>query len=73
MTTWGDEPPAGDARNAERTAPAGFQGDEFRRKVRAAQAGWNAALRRRTRRPRGGRYQAGMARRMPDGPPDDAA
>ena len=67
-----DDIPAG---AGDRATPAGGQGEEFRRKVSAAQAAWNAAKRRSARRPRTARYRAGMARRPPPPPDggDDAA
>jgi len=67
------ERPAG-ARAEHSAVPAGYQGDDARAKWKAALAAHNAALRRGARRPRGGKYRAGMARRMPPEPDgDDAA
>jgi hypothetical protein len=73
MTTWNDDVPAG-ARAGLSAAPAGYHGEEFRRKVKAALAGQRAASRRRTGRTGRGGYRAGMARKPPPEPDgDDAA
>ena len=79
MVTW-REPPAGDGRDAERTAPAGTSGEDARARWKAALAAHAKATRRGAGRyvrladrTAGGRWRPGMGRRMPEPEGDDAA
>jgi hypothetical protein len=65
VTGGADELPAGARANADSAAPAGLQGEEFRRQVKAAQAAWNAAKRRGRVRRAARQPGPGMIRRPP--------